>query len=58
MVVYRNGFTYAANIIVLGLALVLFATVKSCVFQFQILAVTCVALGIPTTLFYLCLVRE
>ena len=29
MVVYRNGFTYAANIFVLALALVLFVTVDS-----------------------------
>lgn len=30
MVVYRNGFTYAANIFVLALALILFATICSC----------------------------
>ena len=53
MVVYRNGFTYAANIFVLALALVLFVTVDSQVTQFRILGIVCVGLGACTTLFYI-----
>ena len=58
MVVYRNGFTYAANIFVLALALVLFVTVDSQVTQFRILCLVCVALGATTTLFYVSVVKE
>lgn len=58
MAVYRNGFTYAANIFVLTLALVLFATVPNQVAQFRILALVCVSLGALTTLFYVSTVKE
>jgi Na+/melibiose symporter-like transporter len=58
MVVNRNGFTYIANIFVLGLSLALFLTVKSEILQFQILCLTCVGLGTASTLFYICMVRE
>ena len=58
MVVYRNGFTYAANIFVLALALVLFVTVDSQVTQFRILGLVCVGLGATTTLFYISTVKE
>ena len=58
MVVYRNGFTYTANIIVLGLALLLFSSVCSHTIQFRILSVSCVALGLPASIFYLITVRE
>ena len=58
MVVYRNGFTYAANIFVLALALVLFVTVDSQVTQFRILGIVCVGLGAVTTLFYISTVQE
>ena len=58
MVVYRNGFTYVANIFVLTLALVLFVEVSSKVIQFRILGLVCVGLGACTTLFYVVIVKE
>jgi len=58
MVVNRNGLTYAANIFVLGLALILFAFIESQKTQFTILGLTCVALGALTTIFYIVNVRE
>ena len=58
MVVNRNGFTYAANIFVLALALILFATVSSQVEQFRIMSIVCVCLGITTTLFYVVTINE
>lgn len=53
MAVNRNGFTYAANIFVLSLALVLFVTISSQVTQFRIMCLVCVGLGACTTLFYI-----
>lgn len=58
MAVNRNGFTYAANICVLSLALILFATIQNQVTQFRILGVMCVVLGALTTLFYIFIVKE
>ena len=58
MVVNRNGLTYAANILVLGMALILFGTIESQKLQFKILSITCVILGALTTIFYVCTVRE
>lgn len=58
MAVNRNGFTYAANIFVLSLALVLFVTISSQVTQFRILGLTCVGLGSTTTLFYIMTIKE
>lgn len=58
MAVNRNGFTYAANIFVLSLALVLFVTVSSQVTQFRILCLVCVGLGACTTLFYISQIKE
>lgn len=58
MAVNRNGFTYAANIFVLSLALVLFVTVSSQVTQFRIMGLVCVGLGATTTLFYVVTVKE
>ena len=58
MVVYRNGFTYVANIFVLALALLLFFTVANQVAQFRVMSLVCVCLGAATTLFYVAMVRE
>ena len=58
MVVNRNGLTYAANIMVLALALLLFAVIDNQTLQFQILSIVCVATGGITTLFYISTVRE
>lgn len=58
MVNNRNGFTYAANITVLVLALILFVSVPNPVTVFSIL--TCIALGIGfcTTMFYVMTIKE
>ena len=58
MAVNRNGFTYAANIFVLSLALVLFVTISSPVTQFRIMGIVCVCLGALTTLFYVSTIKE
>ena len=58
MVVNRNGFTYAANIFVLALALLLFATISNQVTQFRIMCLVCVGLGSLTTLFYIVTIKE
>lgn len=55
---YRNGFTFVANILILTLALILFATVKSKITQFRILSLCAVGFGALTTLFYVSTVRE
>lgn len=58
MVVWRNGFTYIANIFVLTLALTLFLTVSDKVEQFRILGLTACGLGLFTTLWYCVQIRE
>ena len=58
MAVNRNGFTYAANIFVLSLALILFVTIKSQVTQFRLLGIVCVCLGALTTTFYISTIKE
>ena len=55
---YRNGFTFVANIFILTLALILFATVKSKTTQFRILSLCAVGFGALTTLFYVSTVTE
>ena len=52
MVIWRNGFTYIANIFVLSLALVLFLTISNKVEQFRIMGLTAVGLGLFTTAWY------
>lgn len=58
MVNNRNGFTYAANILVLTTALILFSTVDNSTTQFRILSIMCIGIGMCTNVFYLCLIRE
>lgn len=62
MIIYRNGFTYAANIFVLALSLFLFMVIPSDVLalpgQFRVLCVVCVVLGSVTSFFYTLSVRE
>ena len=58
MVNNRNAFTYAANITMLTLSLVLFLFVSNSTKQFRILSITCVAIGACTSLFYVCTVFE
>lgn len=58
MVVWRNGFTYIANIFVLSLALMLFLVVSDKVEQFRIMGCVSVALGLFSTLWYIVQIRE
>ncbi len=58
MINSRNGFTYAANIAMLGFSVVLFIFERHSLEQFRVLSITCVLLGIITTAFYICNVRE
>lgn len=58
MIVNRNGFTYAANTLVLSLALILSETIPSQETQFRILAIICVSVGTCTTIFYVMTVPE
>ena len=54
----RNGFTYAANILILCSALVLFEIVDSPVTQFRILCLITVGVGSCTSLFYFFQTKE
>lgn len=54
----RNAFTYAANIVILSLALLLFLTVKDDIDQFRYLCYTGLILGFGATLFYICSINE
>lgn len=58
MINSRNGFTYAANIAMLSFSVVLFIFEKHSLMQFRVLSITCVLLGILTTFFYACFIRE
>ena len=58
MVVWRNGFTYIANIFVLGLSLIFFFTIDSSTTQFRLLGIVCVGLGACTTIYYGMQVKE
>ena len=58
MINSRNGFTYAANIAMLSFSVVLFIFEKHSLMQFRVLSITCVLLGIFTTFFYACFIRE
>ena len=58
MVNNRNAFTYAANITMLSLSLILFLVVSNSTKQFRILSSSCIAIGICTSLFYITNVIE
>ena len=58
MINSRNGFTYAANIAMLSFSVVLFIFEKHSLMQFRVLSITCVLLGIITTFFYVCFIKE
>ena len=58
MVNSRNGFTYAANIVILGLAFILFQFLHDRVLQFKILCLTCLGLGGISSLFFMCTINE
>jgi Na+/melibiose symporter-like transporter len=52
MVTNRNALTYAANIAVLSLSLVLFLVIKNSVTCFTVLCLVCLGGGLLTTFFY------
>jgi len=54
----RNGFTFAANIVVLSIALVLFLTEPDKVSQFRYLCFICLFLGFSTSLFFMVTINE
>ena len=67
MVNYRNSFTYAANISILILALILFSgvgqasdkdLVANAMTEFRILTIFTLGVGICTSLFYMIVIRE
>jgi len=58
MINSRNGFTYLANIVMLSFSMVLFIFEKHSLMQFEVLAITCVILGIITNFFYISNIRE
>ena len=58
MINMRNGFTYAANIAMLSFSLVLFVFEKHSLMQFRVLGIACVLMGIISTSFYICFIRE
>lgn len=54
----RNGFTAAANILVLALSTVFFFTIDSNIWQYRALTITTLVFGTAATSFYLFAVRE
>jgi len=54
----RNGFTYAANILILVSALILFELLDNPVVQFRILCLITVGVGTCTSLFYIFVTKE
>ena len=58
MVNNRNGFTYAANVVVLATALLMFLLVDSAINQFRFLCFCCIFLGFFTSMFYMYMIWE
>jgi hypothetical protein len=58
MVNNRNALTYAANITVLSISLVLFVVITNGATAFTVLCLICLSLGACTTLFYSFKIRE
>lgn len=58
LITLRNAFTFVANVLVLAIALVIFAIVKDQIWQFRILALIIIGLGGLSSLFYMCMLRE
>jgi hypothetical protein len=54
----RNFFTFAANLFVLGLGLVIFTTVEDNKIGFFVIASVSLILGMAASIFFLCVIRE
>jgi len=58
MVNNRNGFTFAANITILTIALIVFSTMSDPINEFRVMTFGGLALGIGTSTFYMCSISE
>jgi hypothetical protein len=58
MVNGRNGMTYAANITVLSLSLILFIFIVNSSLAFTVLTLICLGIGLVTTIIYSVLIKE
>ena len=58
MVNGRNGMTYAANITVLSLSLILFIFIINSSLAFTILTLICLGIGLVTTIIYSVMIKE
>lgn len=54
----RNGFTYAANIVVLAFALLFFTVVDNPINRFRYLCLICLGFGFFASMFYMCRINE
>ena len=54
----RNGFTYAANIVVLAFALLFFSVVDDPIDRFRYLCIICLSFGFFSSMFYMCKIQE
>jgi len=58
MVTNRNALTYAANITVLTLSLILFLVIPNSTTCFTVLCLICLSGGLITTIFYISQINE
>ena len=54
----RNGFTAGANVIVLTIALVLFATMTDPIQEYRVLCIGALSIGACASMFYMFHIRE
>jgi Na+/melibiose symporter-like transporter len=54
----RNFFTFASNLIVLGLGLIIFTTVEDNEVGFVVIASFALLLGMAASIFFLCIIKE
>ena len=58
MIRIRTGFTFLAQTVALGISFLYFWLIKDKFFQYELLAVTCIIIGITTSVIFLFLCRE
>ena len=54
----RNGFTAGANVIVLTIALILFATMTDAIVEYRVLCAVALGIGACASAFYMFTIRE